>query len=182
MFIFPNGTIDQFLAAIVIYGAFQYSARGHEGHVTTYGEFVLKKALIASTLVLAGAMSGCSSLNVSSSSMPVTAPLQTDVKADVEVGEKISGKASVTKVLFFTISSDKQFSDGVSYGGSTGGGLPFGDPVAKAKSAAAYKAIESSGADIIVAPRYTVETEDFVVFGTINVTVEGYKGTIKSIK
>ncbi|MCW9011792.1 MAG: hypothetical protein OQJ92_14370, partial [Marinobacter sp.] len=61
----------------------------------------MKKALIASTLVLAGAMSGCSSLNVSSSSMPVTAPLQTDVKADVEVGEKISGKASVTKVLFF---------------------------------------------------------------------------------
>ncbi len=143
----------------------------------------MKKALIASTLVLAGAMSGCTSLNVSSNSMPVTAPLQTDVKADVEVGEKISGKASVTKVLFFTIGSDKQFSDGVAYGGSAGGSaLPFGDPVSKAKAAAAYKAVTSSGADIIVAPRYTVETEDFLVFGTINVTVEGYKGTIKSIK
>ncbi|MBK1873862.1 hypothetical protein FE848_11550 [Marinobacter sp. 1-3A] len=115
--------------------------------------------------------------------MPITAPLQTDIKADVEVGEKITGKASVTKILFFTIGSDKQFADGVSYGGSSGGmGLPFGDPVSKAKSAAAYKAVTASGADIIVAPRYTVETEDFLVFGTINVTVEGYKGTIKSIK
>jgi len=143
----------------------------------------LKKVLIASSLVLAGALSGCSSLNVSSSSMPITAPLQTDVKADIEVGGKISGKASVTKVLFFTIGSDKQFSDGVSYGGgAAGAGLPFGDPVSKAKAAAAYKAVTASGADIIVAPRYTVEAEDFLVFGTINVTVEGYKGTIKSIK
>jgi len=144
----------------------------------------LKKVLIASSLVLAGALSGCSSMNVSSNSMPITAPLQTDIKADIEVGEKITGKASVTKILFFTIGSDKHFADGVSYGGSGGGsGLPFlGDPVSKAKSAAAYKAVNASGADIIVAPRYTVETEDFVVYGTINVTVEGYKGTIKSIK
>ncbi|MDN6320240.1 MAG: hypothetical protein L0J77_10790 [Marinobacter sp.] len=143
----------------------------------------MKKVLIASSLVLAGALSGCSSLNVSSNSMPVTAPLQTDIKADVEVGEKITGKASVTKILFFTIGSDKQFADGVSYGGSAaGGGLPFGNPVSKAKAAAAYKAVTASGADIIVAPRYTVEAEDFLVFGTINVTVEGYKGTIKSIK
>jgi hypothetical protein len=156
---------------------------GQEGPDTKHGDIILKKVLIASSLVLAGALSGCSSLNVSSNSMPVTAPLQTDIKADVEVGEKISGKASVTKILFFTIGSDKQFADGVSYGGSGGGmGLPFGDPVSKAKSAAAYKAVTSSGADIIVAPRYTVETDDFVVFGTINVTVEGYKGTIKSIK
>jgi len=145
----------------------------------------LKKILIASSLVLAGAMSGCTSLNVSSNAMPITAPLETNIKADVEVGEKISGKASVTKVLFFTIANDKEFADGVDYGsnGAAGvGALPFESPVSKAKAAAAFKAIEQSGADIIVAPRYTVETEDFLIFGTTQVTVEGYKGTIKSIK
>ena len=144
----------------------------------------MKKILIASSLVLIGALSGCSSLNVSSNAMPITAPLETNLKVDIEVGEKISGKASVTRVLFFTIANDKEFADGVSYGsgGSGSGALPFENPVSKAKSAAAYKAINQSGADIIVAPRYTVEAEDFLVFGTINVTVEGYKGTIKSIK
>ena len=35
---------------------------------------------------------------------------------------------------------------------------------------------------MIVAPRYTVKKDDYVVFGTINVSVEGYKGTIKSVK
>lgn len=116
--------------------------------------------------------------------MPISAPLETNVKADVEVGEKISGKASVTKILFFTIANDKKFADGVAYGagGSAASALPFENPVSKAKSAAAYKAVTESGADIIIAPRYTVEAEDFLVFGTINVTVEGYKGTIKSIK
>jgi len=144
----------------------------------------LKKLLIASSLVFAGALSGCSSLTTSSNSMPLTAPLQTNLVADVEVGEKITGKASVTKILFFTIANDKEFADGVSYGadGSAAGALPFENPVSKAKSAAAYKAITESGADIIVAPRYTVKSEDFLIFGTINVTVEGYKGTIKSIK
>ena len=144
----------------------------------------MKKVLIASSLILAGALSGCSSMNVSSNAMPITAPLETNLKADVEVGEKITGKASVTKILFFTIANDKEFADGVAYGAdaSTGGALPFENPVSKAKSAAAYKAITESGADIIVAPRYTVKSEDFLIFGTINVTVEGYKGTIKSIK
>jgi hypothetical protein len=157
---------------------------GQEGSQLIHGDTVLKKLLIASSLVFAGALTGCSSLNVSSNAMPVTAPLETNVKADIEVGEKISGKASVTKILFFTIANDKQFADGVAYGagGSSVSALPFENPVSKAKSAAAYKAINESGADIIIAPRYTVETEDFLVFGTINVTVEGYKGTIKSIK
>ncbi len=144
----------------------------------------MKKLLVASSLVFAGALTGCSSLNTSSNSMPITAPLETNLVADVEVGEKITGKASVTKILFFTIANDKEFADGVSYGagGSSAGALPFENPVSKAKSAAAYKAITESGADIIVAPRYTVKSEDFLIFGTINVTVEGYKGTIKSIK
>ena len=47
----------------------------------------MKKALIASTLVLAGAMTGCSSLNTSAPSLPLTGAVQSDVKADIVDGD-----------------------------------------------------------------------------------------------
>lgn len=143
----------------------------------------MKKALIASSLLLAGAMTGCSSLNVSSSPVPLNGSVDTDIKADIEVGEKITGASSATKILLFTLSDDNEYADGMTYGNGGGGGLSgLLDPVSAVKSAAAYNAISASGADVIVAPRYTVKKNDYVVYSTIDVTVEGYKGTIKSVK
>ncbi|MCG8520155.1 hypothetical protein RYS15_17865 [Marinobacter xestospongiae] len=144
----------------------------------------MKKLLIASSLVAATALSGCSSMNTSSHALPLGGTVQTDISADIEVGEKITGQSSATKILFFTLGADTEFADGVTYsaGGASAPMIPFiGGPVESVKAAAAYNAIKSSGADVIVAPRYIVEKDDFFVFGTINVTVEGYKGTIKSI-
>lgn len=147
----------------------------------------MKKVLVASSLIFAGALTGCSSLNTSAPSLPLSGAVSTDVKADIEVGEKITGQSSATKVLFFTLGAESEYADGVAYSaGATSGGsvLPFAmpNPVESVKAAAAYNAIQESGADVIVAPRYTVQQDDYVVFGTINVTVEGYKGTIKSVK
>jgi hypothetical protein len=146
--------------------------------------YFVKKVLIASSLMLAGAITGCSSLNVSSSPVPLNGSVTTDIKADIEVGEKISGKSSATKVLFFTLSDDNEYADGMAYGNSDGGAFGLGglDPVSAVKSAAAFNAISASGADVIVAPRYTVKKNDYVVYGTIDVTVEGYKGMIKSVE
>ncbi|WP_236072767.1 hypothetical protein [Marinobacter nauticus] len=131
-------------------------------------------------------MTGCSSLNTSAPSLPLSGAVATDVKADIEVGEKITGESSSTRILFFTLGAETEYADGVAYsaGGSGGSLLPFSapNPVESVKAAAAYNAIQKSGADVIVAPRYTVKQDDFVVFGTISVTVEGYKGTITSIK
>lgn len=143
----------------------------------------MKKALIASSLLLAGALTGCSSMNVSSTPVPLAGTVDTDIKADIEVGEKITGSSSATKVLFFTIGGETEYADGVAYG-DAGGNSPLAalDSVAPVKAAAAYNAIQSSGADVIVAPRYTVKKKDYLVYGTIDVTVEGYKGTIKSVK
>jgi hypothetical protein len=108
----------------------------------------------------------------------------TDIKADIEVGEKITGKSSATKILFFTMSDDSEYADGMTYGNGGGSGLGLGglDPVSAVKSAAAYNAIKTSGADVIVAPRYIVKKNDYLVYGTIDVTVEGYKGTIRSVE
>lgn len=142
----------------------------------------MKKLFFATTILMAGALGGCSSMNMSANSIPMTAPIETNIKADIQVGEKISGQSSVTKILFFTLGADKEFADGVAYGGSGGSAFPFGDPVGDAKAAAAYKAVTSSGADVIVLPRYTVKTNNYFVFSTIDVSVEGYKGTIKSVK
>jgi ABC-type Fe3+-hydroxamate transport system substrate-binding protein len=142
----------------------------------------VKKLFVATIILMAGAMSGCSSMNMSSNSMPLTAPVEANVKADIQVGEKITGQSSVTKVLFFTLGDDKEYADGITYGGSSGSSFPFGDPVADAKAAAAYKAVKSSGADVIVLPRYTVKKQDYLLFSKIDVMVEGFKGTIKSVK
>ncbi|MFE8070740.1 hypothetical protein QQM79_06745 [Marinobacteraceae bacterium S3BR75-40.1] len=144
----------------------------------------MKKGLIASTLILAGALGGCSSMNVSSNAVPLNGSVKTDVQADIDVQEKISGHSKATKILFFTLNDDNEFADGMTYGGNGGGALGgLGlDPVSSVKSAAAYNAIKSSGADVLVAPRYKVTKNDYFVYGTIDVTVEGYKGVIKSVK
>jgi len=146
----------------------------------------VNKGLALTSILLAGALGGCSSLNVSSNPVPLAGAVQTDIKADVKVGEKITGSSSATKILFFTLSDDSEYADGMTYGagvGSGGGGPLAGlDPVSSVKAAAAYNAIQASGADLIVAPRYTVKKQDYGVYGTIDVTVEGYKGTIESVK
>ena len=59
-------------------------------------------------------MTGCSSLNTSAPSLPLTGAVQSDVKADIEVGEKITGKASVTQLFgLLTLGDSKKYADGV---------------------------------------------------------------------
>lgn len=129
--------------------------------------------------------SGCASYNVSAPSAPVGGSVTADLKADVKVGEKISGESS-TSILFgfLNIGGDTQFADGVAYGGSAGGGLGglLPDPISTTKAAAAFKAVKSSDADLIVAPRYEVNVMDYFIFKKVDVKVTGNKGTINSIR
>nr|WP_246886699.1 hypothetical protein [Pseudomonas chlororaphis] len=133
-----------------------------------------------STLIAA---SGCTSYNISQPAAPIDSQVKADLKADVAVGEAISGQSSVN-ILFGVLKfgGDNQFADGVTYGGDTGGGLGMLDPVSAVKSAAAYKAVKASGADLIVAPRYEVSEENYFVFKKVSVTVKGNKGSIRSIQ
>lgn len=125
---------------------------------------------------------GCVTQNISAPANGLSGSVDTSVKADVKVGGAISGTSSV-QVLFGVLAfgGDSQFADGVSYGGG-GTGLPSFGPVEKVKSAAAYNAIKASGADLIVAPRYTIDVNSYVVYKVVTATVTGYKGTIKSIR
>ncbi|MNC56716.1 hypothetical protein D3C75_1063350 [compost metagenome] len=56
------------------------------------------------------------------------------------------------------------------------------DPISAVKSAAAYKAVKASNADLIVAPRYEISEENYFVFKKVSVTVKGSKGNIRSIR
>nr|WP_219736251.1 hypothetical protein [Pseudomonas chlororaphis] len=138
------------------------------------------KFIALSTLIAA---SGCTSYNISQPAAPIDSQVKADLKADVAVGEAISGQSSVN-ILFGVLKfgGDNQFADGVTYGGDTGGGLGMLDPVSAVKSAAAYKAVKASGADLIVAPRYEVSEENYFVFKKVSVTVKGNKGSIRSIQ
>jgi hypothetical protein len=140
---------------------------------------------MAAVTTLIATTSGCVSYNMSQPVASLSGDVKTDLKADVKVGEVISGESS-TNVLFgwLNIGGDNQFADGVSYGGASGGGmgLPLPDPVSSAKAAAAYKAVKSSGSDLIVAPRYEVTVNDYFIFKQVNVKVTGNKGSIQSIR
>lgn len=150
----------------------------------------MKKLWMSAGLAtLIATTSGCVSYNMSQPSAPLEGVVKSDLKADVKVGETISGESS-TNILFnfFAFGGDTQFADGVVYGGGAGGGalgslgLPIPDPISTTKAAAAYKAVKSSGADLIVAPRYEVNVEDYFIFKKVGVKVTGNKGSISSIR
>lgn len=140
---------------------------------------------MAAIATLIATTSGCVSYNVNQPSASLSGDVKTDLKADVKVGEAISGESS-TNVLFgwLNIGGDTQFADGVTYGGASGGGmgLPLPDPISSTKAAAAFKAVKSSGSDLIVAPRYEVTVNDYFIFKQVNVKVTGNKGSIQSIR
>ncbi|MDA7088689.1 hypothetical protein PH586_20110 [Pseudomonas sp. SA3-5] len=143
----------------------------------------MKRIATIATLSALALLTGCASQNVSQPTAPLNGEVTTNLKADVKVGETITGQSSVN-ILFNVIKlgGDTQFADGVTYGGGEGGFALGIDPVASAKSAAAYKAVMSSGADLIVAPRYEVSVEDYLVYKTVNVKVTGKKGTVIAIR
>ncbi len=142
-----------------------------------------KNVMLSLVAAFAFIFVGCQSTNVSQPSSPVSTKIEANLKADIAVGADIEGTSSLN-VLFGLIKfgGDSKFADGVTYtmGGSSAL-LPF-DTVGPVKAAAAYNACSANGADVLVAPRYTVEIEDYFVFKTIKVTVKGKKGTLGSIK
>ncbi|MEE9412255.1 MAG: hypothetical protein V3V22_04295 [Methylococcales bacterium] len=133
-------------------------------------------------------LTSCATVNQSEFSNAYEGSVTSELKADIDVGEKISGTSSGTVILgILTVGGETTFADGVSYGaeaGDDGSSLLnlFGDASKPIKAAAAYNAISGSNADVIVAPKYITNVTNYYVFKRINVTVSGYKGTVNSIQ
>ena len=145
--------------------------------------------------ILAGAVallgSACSHIEASTVGEQVNVCMPVLIKPDVETkNEKINGSATVHSILgIFTWGPNAQ-AIGVNYGfesrvegGVLGDLLSF---TAKsenvARNAAAYDATENAKADLILAPKYILTTDDYFFYKRINCKVSGYPGFIKSLK
>ena len=144
-------------------------------------------------------LTGCSSLSTSVQSSNIRVGNHADFQADLNIGEKISGTCSATRIFgllfgdvstfgggneavgvyFDDISASKQASDsilGQLISGASG-------TIPSCARAAAYNAVVKNGADVIFAPRYTAEVSGIPgLFTTYNVNLTGYKATIKGFK
>lgn len=141
----------------------------------------MKKILLCFGILSMILLSSCKSTLASTTSTPLALkenirPLDADITVDVE--KTISGQSNTLYFLFFRLSGDSKYAEGVDY--STKSGL-FSTKVSKAKAAAAYKAVKSSGCDVIVHPNYEVNVQDYIFFKKIEVKVTGYAGKINKI-
>ena len=111
-----------------------------------------------------------SSLNSSGIGGGVNVSANISVEADVTVGEKIQGTAKESYLFkFFKLSGTSKYLDNVGGGGNV-------------CSAAAYDAVSSSGADVIVNPQYVRTKTSNLFVCKEECTVTGYKGTLSSFK
>lgn len=142
-----------------------------------------KKALALCLVGILSLASGCTTLNSSHLNGPIHVSVEAPMKADIKVGEKISGTATIKKLFgFITTEGSNKFVDGINYGVPMDRFSSMLDTLESAKAAAAFNAINKSGADVIVGPQYVVEVEDYFVAKKITVTVTGYKGIINQIR
>lgn len=165
----------------------QYSV----GTPPSYKRSIVMKVMIPLLLFSVAALTtGCISHNANTSSAPLQVNLvSNELKADVVVGEKISGQAKITYFFGIPFGSTNKYADGVFYDGMIvdksgwlASVMSLLGSVNEAKASAAYDAISKSNADVIISPRYTMDIQDFWIFKNVEAQVTGYKGTIKSIQ
>ena len=103
------------------------------------------------------------------------------IKPDIEVSkDKITGKSNVNCLFgIFTWGVNKEAA-GVDFGSRNVS--MFGGANTLAKNGAAYDACNKANADILVAPRYDITTQDYFVFKKIDCEVKGFPGKLNSIE
>lgn len=145
---------------------------------------VLLSAAVLSAMAFA---LGCQSEKAWQHNAPMSGTVDADLYAtiDVDTNQTLQGEASATTILgFITIDGPTRFAEGVLYSanGSDLGFLSmiFGGGMERLKSAAAYEAVYGKY-DVIVAPRWEIETIDYVVFSKSKARVMGFPGTIRKI-
>jgi len=145
----------------------------------------MKRIFKVFCLFVALSLTACASLNQSAQSPALNVKVTSEMSADIQVGAKTSGSSHTTVILGFIKLGDNKFADGVNFFSEEGKGfsLGFASAADDAKSAAAYKAIQSANADILVAPKYVVQEFNFLgIYKTYDADVTGFAGNIKSVK
>lgn len=130
-------------------------------------------------LVGAVFLAGCSTNTVGThqgTGIPTPSIATTNSLANVEIGEKVSGKGCANEFLMLFKSGDNKFLEIH--------GVPGDSPVNKAKAAAAYNALIGNGKlndDMLIYPVWKI-TEDKTLFGILSndvcAEVTGYRAVV----
>jgi hypothetical protein len=129
-------------------------------------------------------LSGCTTDRASQpGAIIATREVEWGIEADISVDmtRKLTGSASKSRILFFTVAGPTKFVDGV-FISSQKGLLTwiFGD-YDDLKAAAAYEAVYGK-ADVLVNPQWAIEFNDYLLFAVTKCTVTGYAGKIRSFR
>jgi len=139
-------------------------------------------------LTLAFIFTGCSSVHKSQKSGSIDLGVKSDLRADIDVdmSKKIMGTAQHSRLFgLIYVKSSENFAEGVTYNNEGESFLNFWEGIeTNTKRAAAYNAVSTNKADIIVAPQYIIKVKSYL-FGAwkeVTAQISGYSGTIKNIK
>ncbi len=138
-----------------------------------------------SLLLLVVFVSSCASVSKTGYAAPFTkTEVHTDIlKADLDIDKnRVEASASSTYLFgMWRISGDNKFTEAENAGLQNS---VFGGRVDRVKSAAMYKALQKTNADMLITPKYDTETKSYI-FGlikTYNVKVSGYNAKIKDLQ
>lgn len=144
--------------------------------------------MIFSALLLSTLFSCSSNMNKSQNSGMIDARVQANLKADLDIDttKKIQGTAHQSR-LFWCIwfRHANHFADGVNYTGEGQSMGWFGPGMEEeTKSAAAYKAVVPTKADLLIAPQYVTKVDSYIfgLYKEVTVTVTGWGAKIKNIR
>ncbi len=142
------------------------------------------KLKLMSCCVAAFLLSGCSTFHADTASTPLNVNLMSDKIVDVEVKNKVSAQSGATVLLgIFTFQDDNHFADGITYNGvGASSFVSLFDATSKAKSAAGYKAMKQSNADVLLSPTYEVVEHNYLLWKNIKVKVDAFPGKIVGFK
>ncbi len=124
-------------------------------------------------------------------SIGITIDSPMDARIDVDMTKKLVGYASGGYLFhLLRVSGDNKFADGIRYNSPGQGDEGFFSSILSSlskleavKSAAAYNAIRTSDADVLINPQYVIEEGNWNPFyKLIKVKVTGYPGKVISIK
>ena len=165
----------------------------------------MKKSYYLFLCLLIGlSMASCSSTQKAFQSAPVLSRSVTldPIKADIAVDQskKLKGTSKASYLTIFRISGDNKYADNIQFSAEAGNSgvatriislfNPFyllkkiatGDATGKVKAAAAYKALDGSGADVLVHPMFSITEKNFLIFYQFEAEVTGYGGTYKNFR
>lgn len=137
-------------------------------------------------LILAGAalalMTGCISANTNDGAIPVDVTVRKGYIADLDVKDTtVTGEATVNCLFGILTWGVSEYADDAFV--KTGSGVSLlKDANDIAKQGATYNACEATKADYLLAAKYRIDIEDYLVFKKIKCTAVGYPGTIKGLK